>query len=55
MSDMVQLCTLIELVEKFLFIAKKLLENGVINQETYISITENKVKFLEDYRTELKS
>jgi hypothetical protein len=46
LNDTNQLNTLIELVEKFIFSAKLLLEKGIINQEVYMKMTEYKIKFL---------
>lgn len=48
-----QLNTLIELVERFILIAKELLEKGIIDQDVYSKITENKIKFLNSYNVEL--
>lgn len=55
MSYTEQLSTLVELVEKFIFVANTLLEKGIIDQEVYNSITENKIQFLKKYDMEPKS
>lgn len=54
MDDANVLNTLIELVEKFLFVADTLFEKSIISQEVYSNITENKIKFLEVYKPSLK-
>ncbi len=53
MSETQQISTLIELVEKFLVLANTLLEKGIIYQDIFSKMTENKIKFLECYKPKL--
>lgn len=54
MNGTTQLNTLLELVERFIIIAKTLLEKGIIDQEAYNKMTENKIMFLNSYKEEHK-
>jgi hypothetical protein len=53
MSETQQISTLIELVEKFIVLANTLLEKGIIDQDIFNKMTENKIKFLEGYKPTL--
>lgn len=46
MNSNSQLNALIELAEKFILLSNTLLEKGIIDQEAYIKMTENKINFL---------
>ncbi|MCG8542410.1 MAG: hypothetical protein MJA82_21135 [Clostridia bacterium] len=45
---------LVSLVEKFIEVADKLKEQGRIDEEQYIHMTKNKIKFLEEARENKK-
>lgn len=53
MSETQQISTLIELVEKFIVLANTLLERGIIDQDIFNKMIENKIKFLEVYKPKL--
>lgn len=48
MNSNSQLDALIELVERFILLSKTLLEKDIIDQESYIKMTENKINFLKN-------